>query len=131
MNWGPWSGVGMVSDLEGHLGARGLGMIPPAVGAGMFLDELRYGAKGVVEVIAAGNLGNLDAPVEVARPTRAERCGGGGGSMSRRGGDIAIVGMACRFPGANDLVAFWENILGGSRRDLRRSPRPLGPGHLL
>ncbi len=25
MNWGPWSGVGMVSDLEGHLGARGWG----------------------------------------------------------------------------------------------------------
>ena len=28
-------------------------------------------------------------------------------------GDVAIVGMACRFPGAGDLVAFWENILGG------------------
>src|SRR3954449_12720387 len=27
--------------------------------------------------------------------------------------DIAIVGMACRFPGAGDLVAFWENILAG------------------
>ena len=30
--WGPWSGVGMVSDLEGHLGRRGLGMIAPALG---------------------------------------------------------------------------------------------------
>jgi acyl transferase domain-containing protein/phosphopantetheinyl transferase (holo-ACP synthase) len=27
--------------------------------------------------------------------------------------DVAIVGMACRFPGASDLFAFWENILGG------------------
>ena len=27
--------------------------------------------------------------------------------------DIAIVGMACRFPGAPDLVSFWENILSG------------------
>ena len=27
--WGPWSGVGMVSDLENHLGSRGLGMISP------------------------------------------------------------------------------------------------------
>ncbi len=69
MNWGPWSGVGMVSDLEGHLGARGLGMIPPAVGQRMLLDELRLGAKGQVEVIAAGDLGNLDAPVEVVRST--------------------------------------------------------------
>ncbi|ODU01750.1 MAG: hypothetical protein ABS79_01255, partial [Planctomycetes bacterium SCN 63-9] len=25
--------------------------------------------------------------------------------------DIAIVGMACRFPGADDLVEFWANIL--------------------
>ena len=34
--------------------------------------------------------------------------------MSRRRPlDIAIVGMACRFPGARDLFAFWENILGG------------------
>ncbi len=34
--------------------------------------------------------------------------------MSRRGPlDIAIVGMACRFPGARDLFAFWENILIG------------------
>ncbi len=27
--------------------------------------------------------------------------------------DVAIVGMGCRFPGAPDLVAFWENILRG------------------
>ena len=31
----------------------------------------------------------------------------------RRDDGVAIVGMACRFPGAADLVAFWENILGG------------------
>ena len=34
--------------------------------------------------------------------------------MSRpRGFDVAIVGMACRFPGAGDLFAYWENILAG------------------
>ena len=33
--------------------------------------------------------------------------------MSRRSLDVAIVGMGCRFPGAPDLVAFWENILAG------------------
>ncbi|WZO96124.1 beta-ketoacyl synthase N-terminal-like domain-containing protein [Isosphaeraceae bacterium EP7] len=27
--------------------------------------------------------------------------------------DVAIVGMACRFPGAPDLFAYWRNILGG------------------
>jgi len=34
--------------------------------------------------------------------------------MSRRGPiDVAIVGMACRFPGADGLAAYWENILAG------------------
>ena len=57
--WGPWSGVGMVSDLEAHLGRRGLGMIPPEEGAPRVADELQNGAKGEVEVIVAGSLGNL------------------------------------------------------------------------
>jgi NAD(P)-dependent dehydrogenase (short-subunit alcohol dehydrogenase family) len=61
--WGPWSGVGMVSQLESHLGRRGLGMIAPDLGPGLFLDELRYGRKGEVEVIYAGNLGTLEQPI--------------------------------------------------------------------
>src|SRR5690349_16948856 len=28
-------------------------------------------------------------------------------------GDIAIVGMACMFPGAPDLTTYWRNIIGG------------------
>ena len=60
MIWGPWSGVGMVSDLEGHLGRRGLGMIPPEVGRSRLADELRFGRKGDVEVIVAGDLGPLE-----------------------------------------------------------------------
>ena len=27
--------------------------------------------------------------------------------------DIAIIGMACRFPGANDYQQFWENLKNG------------------
>jgi acyl transferase domain-containing protein len=27
--------------------------------------------------------------------------------------DIAIIGMACRFPGADDLAAFWNNLASG------------------
>ena len=30
--------------------------------------------------------------------------------------DIAIVGMACRFPGAADLAAYWRNIAGARVR---------------
>jgi acyl transferase domain-containing protein len=35
--------------------------------------------------------------------------------MSRRSRplEIAIVGMSCRFPGARDLSAYWENIMAG------------------
>lgn len=32
--------------------------------------------------------------------------------MQERSG-IAIIGMACRFPGAPDLDAFWRNLIGG------------------
>jgi acyl transferase domain-containing protein len=32
-------------------------------------------------------------------------------SHSQRAGDIAIVGMACLFPGADSLRQFWENIV--------------------
>ncbi len=67
--WGPWSGVGMVSDLEGHLGRRGLGMITPEAGCSAFLNELEYGRKGEVEVVIAAELGTLEEPV---RRPRAE-----------------------------------------------------------
>jgi NAD(P)-dependent dehydrogenase (short-subunit alcohol dehydrogenase family) len=59
MIWGPWSGVGMVSELEAHLSRRGLGMIPPDDGRSRLADELTRGAKGDVEVIVAGDLGAL------------------------------------------------------------------------
>jgi NAD(P)-dependent dehydrogenase (short-subunit alcohol dehydrogenase family) len=63
--WGPWSGVGMVSELEEHLGRRGLGMIPPDVGCSRLADELCFGPKGTVEVVVAGDLGNLVDASEV------------------------------------------------------------------
>jgi acyl transferase domain-containing protein/NAD(P)H-dependent flavin oxidoreductase YrpB (nitropropane dioxygenase family) len=63
VTWGPWSGVGMVSELEAHLGRRGLGMIDPARGSAALIDEIRHGRKGEVEVILAGALGALEAPL--------------------------------------------------------------------
>jgi acyl transferase domain-containing protein/NAD(P)H-dependent flavin oxidoreductase YrpB (nitropropane dioxygenase family)/NAD(P)-dependent dehydrogenase (short-subunit alcohol dehydrogenase family) len=60
--WGPWSSIGMVSELEQHLGQRGLQMIPPDIGP-LFLDEeLRLGRKGECEVIIAGDVGQLACP---------------------------------------------------------------------
>ena len=29
------------------------------------------------------------------------------------GSEIAIVGMACRFPGASEIEQFWRNLVGG------------------
>jgi NAD(P)-dependent dehydrogenase (short-subunit alcohol dehydrogenase family)/acyl carrier protein len=66
MIWGPWSGVGMVSDLEGHLGRRGLGMIAPEEGRSRLAEELLAGTKGDVEVIVASDLGGLASKVEAA-----------------------------------------------------------------
>lgn len=74
VNWGPWAGVGMVSDLEEHLGRRGLGMIPPEAGCAALVDELRFGRKGEVEVVIAGDLGGLDGPLP-ARGEPAELAG--------------------------------------------------------
>jgi NAD(P)-dependent dehydrogenase (short-subunit alcohol dehydrogenase family) len=74
VNWGPWSGVGMVSDLEGHLGRRGLGMIRPDAGRAAMADELAFGRKGDVEVILAGELGSLDEPLHArSRPSGEAR----------------------------------------------------------
>jgi phthiocerol/phenolphthiocerol synthesis type-I polyketide synthase E len=40
---------------------------------------------------------------------------------------IAVIGMACRFPGAGDPGAFWRNLVGGLDTVTRLTARPL-PG---
>jgi NAD(P)-dependent dehydrogenase (short-subunit alcohol dehydrogenase family) len=60
--WGPWSGMGMVADLEKHLVARGLKLISPAVGSSLLLDELTYGRKGESEVMIAGGAEHVAQP---------------------------------------------------------------------
>ncbi len=64
--WGPWSTIGMVSELEQHLGQRGLQMIPPDVGPLFFDEELRLGRKGECEVVIAGDVGQLACPRRTA-----------------------------------------------------------------
>jgi acyl transferase domain-containing protein/NAD(P)-dependent dehydrogenase (short-subunit alcohol dehydrogenase family) len=66
--WGPWSTIGMVSELEQHLGQRGLQMIPPDIGP-LFLDEeLRLGRKGQCEVVIAGDVGQLASTRNIPNP---------------------------------------------------------------
>ncbi|MFB9836671.1 beta-ketoacyl [acyl carrier protein] synthase domain-containing protein, partial [Actinoallomurus acaciae] len=42
-------------------------------------------------------------------------------------GPIAVIGMACRFPGAGDPTAFWRNLVEGRDSITRRPGRP-APG---
>jgi natural product biosynthesis luciferase-like monooxygenase protein/amino acid adenylation domain-containing protein len=46
-------------------------------------------------------------------------------------GDIAIIGMAGRFPGARDIHAFWENLRQGVESISRFTPEELEPSPLL
>nr|WP_223759268.1 non-ribosomal peptide synthase/polyketide synthase [Myxococcus sp. RHSTA-1-4] len=51
-----------------------------------------------------------------------------GGEVS---GDIAIIGMAGRFPGARDLDTFWENLRRGVESISRFTPEELEPSPLF
>ena len=60
--WGPWAEIGMVSDLEKHLTARGVTLISPRAGTDHLLRELQFGAKGETEVLIAGGAERLVSP---------------------------------------------------------------------
>ncbi|MDL2075858.1 SDR family NAD(P)-dependent oxidoreductase [Streptomyces sp. GXMU-J15] len=66
----------------------------------------------------------------------------GSGAPEAGGPAIAVIGMACKFPGADDLTAFWERLSAGhdsivevppSRFDIDEvyDPRPGTPGKLI
>ena len=48
-------------------------------------------------------------------PVEGRRAGSSGGNTrgGKAGEPIAVVGMACKFPGANDLDAFWRLLVEG------------------
>ncbi len=55
INWGPWDSNGMVSpELRNQFAARGVELIPSAVGLRRLEEELRYGRKGEAEVVVGG-----------------------------------------------------------------------------
>ena len=84
--------------------------------------------KGDVEVILSGKLGTLEEPIA------HEDCGRASGDrlMTRaRPAEIAIIGLDCRFAGAPDSSAFFENILAGKDSHPAKSRRSLEPGNIL
>ncbi|CAL9391143.1 hypothetical protein SUDANB95_01254 [Actinosynnema sp. ALI-1.44] len=98
------SGLEAVSDEE-------------QVASGLFMAGqvavLRSSVTSVAELHAS-----VTAAAEEFRATRAARVRHELGLTERpvrRSGpvDVAIVGMACVFPGAPDLESFWANVVGG------------------
>ncbi|MDX1624041.1 MAG: SDR family NAD(P)-dependent oxidoreductase, partial [Gemmatimonadota bacterium] len=55
---------------------------------------------------ATARLASLEPPFHRTRPVEVE-------GRARDGGEIAIVGMACAFPGAPDLDSYWANVVHG------------------
>jgi NAD(P)-dependent dehydrogenase (short-subunit alcohol dehydrogenase family)/acyl carrier protein len=55
INWGPWSGAGMVSpEVKRQFEKNGVQLIPAEAGKQIFDHELRYGRKGDAEIIIGG-----------------------------------------------------------------------------
>ncbi|HEY2577794.1 MAG TPA: SDR family NAD(P)-dependent oxidoreductase [Streptosporangiaceae bacterium] len=66
----------------------------------------------------ASTLSKASAPPEPAARApagraAAERTEDHGAARTKASGDIAIIGLAGRYPGAPDLTAFWRNLAGG------------------
>ena len=140
------------SELErlnvGRLRIASKGMRPRADGGVAPVDEERPARRGDVHGRGgrraalghhhrrrAARRGDRPAPA-ASSPTRPSGAAGpaGHGRRSRPAPaplDIAVVGMACMFPGAPDLAAFWANVRRRRGRRHRGARRPLGPGRLL
>ncbi|HRK19365.1 MAG TPA: amino acid adenylation domain-containing protein, partial [Hyphomicrobiaceae bacterium] len=70
----------------------------------------------MTELFAHPTIGKLARFIDgAAKPRRAEVSG----PRPASSGEIAIVGMAARFPGADTVEAFWDNLVAG-RETIRR-----------
>ena len=74
-------------------------------------------ARHLVEELGEVEAEPLRRPCPSRLPARrrGRRSAGAGAGAGRDG--IAIVGMACRFPGAPDLDAFRKLLAGGAQRE--------------
>ena len=72
----------------------------------------------LTDLFAFPSISSLAAHVDGTDPPRVEARRGSGG-------DIAIIGMAARFPGASDLDTFWDNLCRGVESITRFQPNEL------
>ncbi|HEY0472146.1 MAG TPA: beta-ketoacyl synthase N-terminal-like domain-containing protein, partial [Kribbella sp.] len=84
------------------------------------------GSAGAGEAFAVGN--HLHEPAAEFRPekTRAPEKARANGKKKQAVEPIAIIGLAARFPGADTLEQFWDNLLGGVESIRRFSTEELG-----
>jgi|LSQX01.1.fsa_nt_gb 3-oxoacyl-(acyl-carrier-protein) synthase/acyl carrier protein/NADP-dependent 3-hydroxy acid dehydrogenase YdfG len=59
----------------------------------------------VLEQLKGGNI-SKDAAFTILKNTKKDKV--------VTNGDIAVIGMACRLPGAQDVDEYWNNIIGGA-----------------
>jgi len=96
-----------VDDNFFALGGTSLRVAQAASRIGCTLADLFSAptARGVAARMVASDCGGHAAALGSAPK--------GGGVAAAVRGDVAIVGMACRFPGAPDVDAFWRLLLSG------------------
>nr|WP_236639147.1 beta-ketoacyl synthase N-terminal-like domain-containing protein [Nocardia brasiliensis] len=75
----------------------------------------------------------LDGSIKEQSPVIASEKGGSSDAVfqvaDRRETDIAVVGLACRFPDAVDIDQFWGNLISGVDSVSRFAPKSIaGPG---
>ncbi len=72
----------------------------------------------LTDLFAYPSVSSLAAYADGTKPLQVEASRG-------FGGEIAIIGMAARFPGASDLDAFWDNLCSGVESITRFQPSDL------
>lgn len=66
------------------------------------MNELKDITTYVLEMVGQGAF-DADTSIELL-----QRLNGAGAA---RTGDVAIIGMSCRFPGADDYDEYWQNLI--------------------
>ncbi|MTV56388.1 SDR family NAD(P)-dependent oxidoreductase, partial [Massilia buxea] len=112
IDWPLWAEGGMrlgEAELRAATGRTGLLPLPAKVAFDCLGAALGRGGATRAAVLYgdAARIGGWLAPATAATPAAPES------APARTGGDIAIVGLAGRYPGADDIDTFWQRLADG------------------
>jgi len=114
INWPLWRSGGMHVDAETErYMERTLGLVPLDTATGLAVLDAALATRGRIGVVTGRRERMLTAlPIRACvEPITSDEATMG--NATDNGGDIAIIGMACRFPGAADLDQLWRNLVAG------------------